>query len=227
MKKMVYFIFILFCSSSIIKAEVFSLGPSGGKGKGGVGIITDAMGGMKLWSEPVILNGHKTSMDLRLLNTNLTECYLTFKKYFPASVFRASPGALLIEFKHKSGALERIYLVQMDAVFPVIQFSMKFPGGLPGNSKKWFKFFPLPQNSKIETTISLPDRSVDYGTFTTSLPGDLALADVKSSLISNGWTSLKQGVFIKNTPLAIMLVSFSKDAKGVTRGFVLKRPLTK
>lgn len=207
-----------------VKAEVFTLSPFSRKGGGGAVDIFDAMGGAKLWSEPVVVNGIKTQMRLRLLKNDIKECFLTFKKQFPGCHFRSSPGALLIDFKLKDGTLERVYLVQMDGVYPVLQFSMTFPRGVPEKNDDWPAELPIARASTVENTISLPERNVSYGSFTTTLTGDAALAEIGSSLVANGWTNLKQGVFIKNNPLSMMLVSFSQDEKGKTRGFVLKRP---
>ena len=219
---------LLFWVSSPLVAEVFTLAPFGKKGtSGGVGDLSDAMGGAKLWSEPIVVNGAKTEMHLRMLRNDLKECYLTFKKQFPGSRFRFSPGALLVEFKHKDGTLERIYLVQLNGVYPVIQFAMAFPAGLPENNGLWLEGLPIPTVASVDMTISLPERKVDYGVFNTALRSDEAMADIKTSLTANDWTNLKQGVFIKNNPLAIMLISVSQDKKGVTRGFVLKRPFSK
>lgn len=218
--------FLLSLAVQTVKAEVFTFAPfAKGKGVTGEGAeITDAMGGAKLWSEPIIVNGSKTKMHLRLLKNNLSECYLTFRKHFPKASFRLSPGALLVEFKHKDGTLERIYLVEMNGLYPVIQFAMSFPNGLPRDTDEWPVELPLPAGADIQNTISLPDRNVSYGTFTTPMSKNGALSDVRGTLVSKGWTNLKEGVFIKDKPLSIMLVSFSQDDKGVTRGFVLKRP---
>lgn len=221
-----YIYLLLALAVSTAKAEVFTIAPfgKGGEGGGGGAEITDAMGGAKLWTEPIVVNGLKTKMQLRMLKYNLTECYLTFKKHFPGASFRSSPGALMVEFKHKDGSLERIYLVEMRGLYPVMQFAMTFPNGVPKSNQDWPNELPLPPGSTVNTTISLPDRDVTYGAFTTAMPGDAALADVRGNLAANGWTNLKQGVFIKDKPLSILMVSFSQDDKGITHGVALKRP---
>lgn len=219
-----FFIFCLLLCSFAVSAEVFTLAPFRSNGNGSGADIFRAIDGAELWSEPVVVNGIRQKMNLRLLKSDLKECFIIFKKHFPGCVFRASPGALMIDFKLKNGTLERLYLVQMDGVYPVLQFSMSFPHGIPENVEEWPLELPISSSSRIKNTIILPERNVRFGSFSTLIPQDAAMNEITSELKAKGWTSLKQGVFVKDKPLSMMLVSFSEGKNGKTHGFVLKKP---
>ena len=117
----------LFCLVLPSRAEVFSLTPFSSK-SGGAGIeASKALGGIKLWAEPIVVNGLKTGMQMTLLNRGFDELAIFFKKKYPNAIFRASSDAILIEIKNKDGSMERLYLVRSTGAYPVIQFSMIFP----------------------------------------------------------------------------------------------------
>lgn len=206
-----------------LEAEVFSLAPF--LKKGGAGIeASKALGGVKLWSEPIVVNGLKTGMQITLMDRGMDEVIIFFKRKYPNAVFRASRDAVLIEILHKEGLLERLYLVNSKGAYPVIQFSMSFPKGLPKDIV-WSQELPLPPSSIPKSTISLPERHVEYGTFTTLMPKKSAKSVISAKLISDGWQDLKQGVYIKKQPFSIFFVTFSENDSGETRGFVLKRKM--
>ena len=206
-------------------AEVFSLTPFSGK-SGGDSLfrITE---GIDLFDEPVVINGEDSTLKLKLLRNDLIENTLLITKQFPKALLKSSPGALLVEFKNKNGTLERIYLVQVDGPFPVIQFSMQFPNGLPRSNGDWLKELPKTVDATVLTTMSLPDRKISYGTFTTPLTPERAISDIDAEMKSNGWTTIDRGIYIKDSPLSIVLSSFTVDDNDITRGFILKRPLKK
>ena len=206
------------------RAEVFTISPFSGKGGRGGGDIATFLGGRRLWSEPIIVNGTKSGMCLTLLENGLKESLLLLRKQFPKATFKISRGAVLAEIKGKNGSIERLYLVELDGAYPVMQFSISFPNGLPDDTQ-WPKELPLPSASTPTTIIALPDRKVIYGTFTTLLPRDAAMSDITTNMTSNGWKDMKQGVFLKSNPLSITLVSFSDNDDGESRGFILKRLL--
>ena len=50
---------------------------------------------------------------------------------------------------------------------------------------------------------------------------------VASDLLSNGWREFGKGLFMKDDPTEIIMVSAKQSDNGVTRGIVVKRPLKK
>jgi len=60
------FLLLLFCSVSI-RGDVFTFGP----GKGGKPWGVDLLGGSKLWTEPALINGIKSNVDLVLIKKEL------------------------------------------------------------------------------------------------------------------------------------------------------------
>ena len=212
-----------------LDAEVFSISPFG-RGKGAAGNLAEALGPESLWAEPVIVNGVGNKMQLGLVRMTLADCVRMLKQLFPGGKMHVSPGAVLFEILLDNGTLDRIYLVSTDreGVFPVIQFTMSFPGGLPENADRWPDGLPQPPGGAREMkTLSLPERKVLYGAFTTHLSPQATLAGIASSLSAEGWRDLGGGVFMRDKPLSISLVSASYDDSGLTRGFVLQRPVSK
>lgn len=216
-------VFGLLFLACTIRAEVFSLAPFSKKGGAGIE-ASKALGGLKLWSEPIIVNGLKTGMQLTLMDRGFDEIIIFFKKKYPNAVFRANKDAVLIEIKHPDGSLERLYLVNTRGAYPIIQFSMIFPQGLP-KDLVWPEELPIPPSATLTSTILLPERNVVYGSFSTKLPKEAAQSVVWAKLVTDGWQDLKQGVFIKKEPFSIIMTSFSDEENGNTKGFVLKRNL--
>ena len=215
------FLFALF-RSEIGYSDVFTLAPyrSGGKAWG-----TDLLGGAKLWTEPLEVNGIKTEMRLTLIDMTLPECLSIFRRKFPEAVFRGNEESFLVEIKRHSGARERIYLVDVGGdVYPVLQFAMELPEKLPDNPD-WPSELPLPGSAQPVKVIEMPDRGTVYGTFTASMRPNLIYNDLDMKLTGDGWHSLGKGVFLKDGPMRIILVSAVEDGNGVVHGSVLKRNL--
>lgn len=225
LRALLLIIFFVIGIEYMVSAEVFSLTPFSSKSGGDALFrITE---GIDLFDEIVVINGENSTLKLKLLRNNLIENTILITKQFPKALLKSSPGALLVEFKNKNGILERIYLVQVDGPFPVIQFSMKFPTGLPESNGKWLKELPKTADATVLTTMSLPDRQISYGTFTTSLTPESAISDIDSEMKSHGWITVDKGIYVKDSPLSIVLSSFTVDDNDLTRGFILKRPLKK
>jgi len=212
----------LFCLMSLsLRADVFTFGP----GNGGKAWGADLLGGSKLWKEPAVINGIKSNIELALLRKELDDCYTILKNKFPDAVFRFNAESLLIEIKREKGTLERIYLVNVGkGAFPVLQFSMEIPADLP-KDPEWPGELPLPYSSSPVTVIDLTGRGVLYGAFISSLSSEQIYSEMSNKLMTNGWNSLGKGVFMKESPMRMILVSASDGKDGKAHGFVLKREM--
>ncbi|MBN1865437.1 MAG: hypothetical protein JW808_11095 [Victivallales bacterium] len=218
---------LLLSAAMPLYAEVFSISPFGRKGS--AGSLSEVLGGSKLWSEAVVVNGERNKMHISLVRDGAADCLVKLRQLFPDGRFHVSAGAILLEIPRDGGGIERIYLVGLgDATgaFPVIQFSMSFPNGLPEDAPIWPDELPLAPGAINIKTFLFPDRKVVYGSFTTLYSPQAAIADMSASLSARGWRNIGGGVFLSDSPLAICLVSASSDAEGVTRAFVLQRPIS-
>lgn len=212
------FLLLLFCSVSI-RGDVFTFGP----GKGGKPWGADLLGGSKLWTEPALINGIKSNVDLVLIKKELNECYTILKNRFPEAIFRFNSESLLIEIKREKGTIERIYLVNVGkGAFPVLQFSMEIPADMPKNPE-WPDRLPLPPSSSPRTVIDLTGRGALYGAFDSLLSAEQIYADISSKMVTDGWTPMGKGVFLKESPMRMVLISASDDENGKAHGFILKR----
>jgi hypothetical protein len=214
------------CSAvaTTLHADVFTLSPR--SGKGGAGIAADALGGSTVSSEDIEINGLETTLTVKLLKTSFEDCVRTLIRAFPKAKFAANKTSLLMEVKRPNGSLERVYLVRIGGIFPVIQFSMEFPKGLPKNAQ-WPAGIPRPGGSKPTSSVNLPEKKFVSVSFKTSLPAERVAEDVSADLLSSGWKEFGSGTFIRNNPTEIIIVTARTDDKGVTRGTIIRRPLKK
>ncbi len=214
-------ILLCFCSLISLRADVFLFGGGGDAKAWGA----DLLGGSKLWSEPAIINGVKSSIQLVLLKKQIDEYYKILKHKFPNARFRFNKESILIEIKRKNGNLERIYLVNMEGAYSVLQFSMEIPVNLPKNPK-WPEDLPALHNSTPVTVINLTNRETLYGAFTSFSSSEQIFNEMDSSMLADGWKSMGKGVYLKDNPTRMVLVTATDDENGKAHGFVLKRNLS-
>ena len=227
MKSCIMFIFAitltlsLCCASfSSLHADVFLFGGGGGKAWG-----SDLLGGTKLWSEPALINGVRSSVQLVLLKKQIDECYQILKHQFKDARFRFNKESILAEIKRENGNIERIYLVNMgEGEYPVLQFSMEVPAELPRNPR-WPDDLPSLYDSEPVNVINLTDRGTLYASFRSSSTSEQILNQLDSSMLADGWSSTGRGTYLKDNPTRIVLISATEDEHGITHGFVLKRKL--
>ena len=209
---------LVFCAS--LQADVFTLGLfRGGKSWG-----ADVLGGAKLWTEKMKINGIETGMRLTLLDKDLDECFRIMKNQFPDAKFLANKESILVEIKREKGIIERLYLVNIGGVYPVLQFSIEIPEKMP-KEPDWPENLPLPPGSFPKKVIELPERGTIYGSYVSSISAKRVLNDADATMTSDGWSSAGKGVYLKDKPMRIVLVTAIEDENGKTHGSVIKRKL--
>ncbi len=229
MKKI--FMILLFLSLQDLRAEVFTLAPFGGAGKGDAATFLHPL---ELWTEPVTINGLSTSLKLSLLEIGLDVSIAQLKENFPDAKLIRNGNSALVEIKDPDGRRKRIYLVELGGLYPVVQFSMDLPSKIP-DTPSWPKELPLPPDSTPLSTMEFPNRKTTYGYFKTTMPADLALNMISTQLSGEGWvpfgshnnpaTSSKGDVFIRKKPMQMMTVSLSENEKGEVSGTIYLKPL--
>ena len=218
-----------------INAEVFTLWPFGKSNSGGADEPGHALGGTKLWDEPVCINGYNTSLSITLLESDLYTYISRLRSLYPDGIFSANKNALLMTVKQKDGSRIRIYLLQTgtEGNYPVIQFSMRLPDKLPDRFT-WPSQLPLPSGAKPLNYMNFPDKKLYYGSFSSNNSASQSVGEMKQQLLSSGWQNVSKGTFpqssqcgdilLKNKPLSIAVLS-AGESEGKCNGSVMVQPL--
>jgi hypothetical protein len=224
-------------AQSALRSEVFSLWPFSKKGNSSASLsaLDEALRPNKLWDEPVTINGASLTLRLGLLKSSLRENLKILRDMYPKAKISQNPTAALITVKLKSGALKRLYLVQIGGLYPVVQFSMDLPvGGLP-KSFLWPSELLLPSGASPVTYMHFPNRNSYYGNF--SMPGQasLNLTDLSKTLQTDGWINVTKEsgnslsgngeVFIRENPPGILLLNCNDKDTGISNTAIYMRPL--
>lgn len=223
-------ILLLLCFHAV-KAEVFTLAPFSGGGKGEP---SEFLSPLDLWTEPVVINGVSGGLKISVLEIGLQICIDQLRRNFPDVKISENDNSALFEIKEKNGGRKRIYLVELGGVYPVIQFSIDLPSKTP-DTPPWPHALPLPPDSKPLSVMEFPSRKATCGYFSTGLPADEALRSIRLQVGAQGWQAFgshdtpvnpaKGDVFINKKPLRIMIVSFSENENGEVKGAIYQKPL--
>jgi len=185
----------------------------------------DALGGSKLWTEPVEVNGVAVKMRITLQKQNLNELFAILKRQFPKARFRSNAESVLVEIPRLNGMVEKIYLVAIKGkTFSAIQFSLELPPNIP-KSPEWPRSLPIPGGAVPSETMDMPDRELEYGVFKTNMSPGAVMSEMTATMLARGWVEIQKGVMASQDKKRIMLFTASENDKGVTTGFVLARPI--
>ena len=210
-----------FFSANYAYSDVFTLAPF----KGGKPWGADILGGAELWQEPLNVNGLDVSMKLTLIDKDIVDSCRILKQSFPDAVFKINGESVFVEIKRENGGVERLYLVYAGGgLYPVIQFSMELPDKIPANPE-WPAELPAVSPDKITSVINLPDRNTLYGTFVSQLSSEQIYSDISAKMSASGWTSPDKGIYLKNDPVSLILVTVTGDDAGRSHVAVLRRLL--
>ncbi len=198
-------------------AEVFTLWP---KGESSGQSLDNFLKSTALINEPVRINGTRSELKLSLVRMNLTEIIALLKKKFPTAKVAAGGDSILVKQKLPNDWHKRLLLVCFGEFFPILQISMTLPPELPDPSC-WPQTLAMTSDGIPLRYMYFPKRESWYGMFKTSMEPSQALAEINNSLTAQGWVSISgesspayQGrgeIFLKNKPLAIMLINFSQS----------------
>lgn len=227
-----FFCFMMLTVSA--NAEVFTLWPFS-KGEKGGEELSGALQPVELWTEPVIINGVSVGMKIGLLENDLRTSFGLLHKLYPKAVKTWNANSLLMEIQKKDGKKERLYLVELGGIYPVIQFSIQLPEKIP-SSFSWPSELPLPAGAEPLSCIQFPKRKSSYGHFLSSFVLEQSLTMLRNELEADGWKAVtkesasgglsgKGEMFMKTSPLSIMIVSFSESEDGTVKGSVYTRSI--
>ena len=214
-------------------AEVFSLWPFSGHDERMSHSSDAILKPSELWSEKIKANGMDLNMRVALISTPFKNCLELLRKNYPKAQFAANEKNVVMERKLDDGSRERILLVAIDGIYPVMQFSMILPAKPPA-IKDWPREFPLLPGAKPVNVMYFPKRNATYGTFHCPMNVRSALPQMLSQLRSRGWHAISnenaQGtgtgeIFLNESKKEILIIGFSnsKDGSGCM-GTLYKKP---
>jgi hypothetical protein len=224
------------CTACTLFAEVFSLWPFAGHDERMSSSAESLLNPAELWSEKIKVNGQDLEMKAALISSPLNVCLKLLREKFPDAKFAANDKNVVMERPLKNGGRERILLVSMDGIYPVMQFSMILPDHAL-TPKDWPREFPLLPGAKPVNVMYFPKRNAVYGMFKGEYPVRTALPMLTSRLQSSGWAPVSnenaQGtgtgeIFLNETKKEILIIGFTEDESGTScLGTLYKRPYSK
>ena len=184
-----YLIVFLTLCSGLLCADVFSLFPF--RGGGIASGVDNALHGSQLWTEEVNINGRALELEVSLVNRSLRDALQDLRGQYKQGAAAANSNSVLFEVPLESGARKRYYLVALNGIIPMLQFSMVLPKNFKNSrSGVWPAEFPLPPGAMPQTVMRLPKRHSVFGSFTSPYPPQQALADFSRNLEGRGWKSI-------------------------------------
>lgn len=222
----------LFAVVLTLSAEVFSLWPFSGHDERMNRSSDSVLTPTELWSEQIKVNGEDLNIRVALISTPLNVCLKTLQKSFPDAKFAANSKNIVMERKLPKGGRERILLISIDGIYPVMQFSMILPDRAV-TPKDWPKEFPLLPGSKPVNVMYFPKRKATYGMFRTTMNLRTALPLMTSRLQSAGWNPVSNEnmygtgtgeIFLNESKKEILIIGFSESENGGCAGTLYKKP---
>ena len=194
---------------------------SGGAASG----VGDVLHSSELWTEEVEINGHRLDLQVALVNKTLDQAVRDLRGQFKKGVAAANSNSLLFEVPMTSGARKRYFLVELNGMIPMLQFSLILPAGFKAHrSAVWPSELPLPPGAQPRTVMRLPKRNSVYGLFDSPFPPQQSLADLARNLEGCGWKSMGREsrssmqasgeIFLQEKSRNIMVISVQNSASG-------------
>ena len=216
-----------------ISAEVFSLWPFSGHDERMSYSSDTLLNPSVLWSEKIKANGMDLDMRVALISSPFEFCLKTLQENYPKAKFAANSKNVVMERKLPEGGRERILLIAIDGIYPVMQFSMILPDKslVP---KDWPREFPLLPGAKPVNVMYFPKRNAVYGMFRSPMNVKTALPQMISQLQSRGWQPLSNEnskgtgtgeVFLNESKKELLIIGFSNQENGSgCTGTLYKKP---
>ncbi len=221
-----------------LRADVFSIWPFGGgsAGKNGVSdmsaesaedTLATLLDATQFWSEKVTVNGRNMTMKISMSDQSLSLVRASVLKLFPNAQVAGNESSLLMKRPLDDGSSQRIFLLQLRGMNPLLQFTTVLPKDMPRECplELWPVEFPVVSGADGFTLMKFPNRGSLFGTYEVA---DSEIAPVMDDLVakigSAGWApatiehaDLFEGagdVFMKKDPDALLLLGIVRDAAG-------------
>ena len=225
-----------------LHADVFSIWPFGGgsAGKGGASddlsaesaedTLAALLDATQFWSEKVTVNGRNMTMKISMSDQSLSLVRASVLKLFPSAQVAGNESSLLMRRPLDDGSSQRIFLLQLRGLNPLLQFTTVLPKDMPRECPKelWPADFPVAAGAASFTLMNFPNRGSYFGTYEIA-NSEIApvMDDLTAKIKSAGWgpatiehADLFAGagdVFMKKDPDALLLLGIVRDASGAVQ----------
>lgn len=221
-----------------LRADVFSIWPFGGgaAGKNGVADISaesaedtlaTLLGATQFWSEKVSINGQDMTMKISMSDQSLPLVRASVLKLFPTAQAAGNESSLLMRRPLEDGGSQRIFLLQLRGMNPLLQFTTVLPKDMPRECPRslWPEEFPVAPGATSFQLMKFPNRGSLFGTYEIANSEIAPVMDDLAAKVKNaGWApatmehaDLFAGsgeVFMKKDPDALLLFGIVRDASG-------------
>ena len=219
-----------------LRADIFSIWPFG-SAKNATGdnlsvesaedVLADLLDARQFWSEKVTMNGQNMTMKISMSDQSLPIVRASVLKLFPTAQVAGNESSLLIKRPLDDGSSQRIFLLHLRGLNPLLQFTTVLPKDMPRECplELWPTDFPFTSGAKNLTLMNFPNRGSHFGTYEIA-NSDIApvMDDLVAKIKSKGWVpatmehaNLFEGageVFMKKDPDALLLLGIVRDAAG-------------
>ena len=221
-----------------LRADVFSIWPFGGgaaakndasdlSSEAAEDTLATLLDATQFWSEKVTINGRNMTMKISMSDQPLSLVRASVLKLFPTAQAAGNESSLLMRRPLDGGGSQRIFLLQLRGMNPLLQFTTVLPKDMPRECplELWPTEFPFTSGAKNLTLMSFPNRGSHFGTYEVA-NSDIApvMDDLVAKIRSKGWApatlehaDLFEGagdVFMKKDPDALMVLGIVRDAAG-------------
>jgi len=239
--KKTFRLFILAAALSAVpgslRADVFSIWPfGGGAAKGDASDLSaesaeDTLAALsdatQFWSEKVTVNGQDMTMKISMSDQPLSLVRASVLKMFPNAQAAGNESSLLLRRPLQDGGSQRIFLLHLRGLNPLLQFTTVLPKDMPKECPLplWPSEFPIVSGASNFQLMKFPNRGALFGTYeiqnTEIAP---VMDDLTAKIINAGWapatiehTDLFEGagdIFMKKDPDALFLLGAVRDSAG-------------
>ena len=220
----------------VLRADVFSIWPFGGGAKAGSSDVSaesaedtlaTLVGATQFWSEKVAVNGQNLTMKISMSDQPLSLVRSSVLKLFPDAQVAGNENSLLMRRPLADGGSQRIFLLQLRGMYPLLQFTTVLPKDRVKECPRnlWPVEFPIVSGATNFQLMKFPNRGSSFGTYEiASTEIAPVMDDLVAKIRSKGWApatmehaDLFEGageVFMRKDPDALLLLGIVRDAAG-------------
>ncbi len=221
-----------------LRADVFSIWPFGGgaaakndasdlTAEAAEDTLATLLDATQFWSEKVTINGQNMTMKISMSDQPLSLVRASVLKLFPTAQAAGNESSLLMRRPLDDGGSQRIFLLQLRGMNPLLQFTTVLPKDMPRECPRplWPAEFPVAPGAASFQLMSFPNRGSHFGTYVIA-GSEIApvMDELTAKIRSAGWApatmehaDLFAGtgeVFMKKDPDELLLLGIVRDAAG-------------
>ena len=228
----------LLAAPSGLRADVFSIWPFGGgaaakndasdlSSEAAEDTLATLLDATQFWSEKVTVNGRNMTMKISMSDQPLSLVRASVLKLFPTAQAAGNESSLLMRRPLDGGGSQRIFLLQLRGMNPLLQFTTVLPEDMPRECPRslWPAEFPVAAGAASFQLMTFPNRGSHFGTYEIAGSEIAPVMDELTAKIRNaGWApatmehaDLFAGtgeVFMKKDPDELLLLGIVRDAAG-------------